>query len=103
MNFFIIPNMTRKNSFSVTNSLLNKLEELNCGVFFETEQKKYFGDRKNIIYNDDSEYKKSADMFISVGGDGSFINAAKIATIYHKPLIWVNAGKLAYMACIEGD
>jgi NAD+ kinase len=42
-------------------------------------------------------------MVISVGGDGSFISAAKKAKIYNKPVLCVNAGNLAYLACLEGD
>jgi NAD+ kinase len=42
-------------------------------------------------------------MVVSVGGDGSFISAAKVATRYGKPILCVNAGKLAYLACLEGD
>ena len=54
-----------------------------------------FGEQKNLI--------KDSDIVISVGGDGSFINAAKVATDSNKPVLCVNAGKLAYLACLERD
>jgi NAD+ kinase len=62
-----------------------------------------FGDRDSVTYTDDEKVCRDVDMFISVGGDGSFINAAKKATVYNKPVICVNAGKIAYLACLEGD
>lgn len=102
MKFFIIPNMTRTNSFGVTCKLLDEISRLSCTAYMDYSMEQYFTSRQDIIFSDSSAYTQ-ADMFISVGGDGSFINVAKIATEYNKPLVCVNAGKMAYLACMEGD
>lgn len=103
MKFYIIPNMTRANTYDVTDKLLSEISKLNCCAFLDSSMCDIFGDRDSVTYTDDEKVCRDVDMFISVGGDGSFINAAKKATVYNKPVICVNAGKLAYLACLEGD
>ncbi len=67
----------------------------------ESSLEESFGKSELIFYCEDSKVISDVDIVISVGGDGSFINAAKIATEYNKPILCVNAGKLAYLACLE--
>lgn len=44
------------------------------------------------------------DMIITVGGDGTIMNAAKYAIFYDKPLLGINAGRLGFLAGLEsGD
>lgn len=100
MNFYIIPNMTRENTFSVTTGLLGKIKELNSVAYMSDAFEDVFDSDCGVVYVKEIP---PCDVFIAVGGDGTFINAAKIATDNNKPLICVNAGKLAYLACIERD
>ncbi len=103
MNFYVIPNMTRANTFAVTSELLNKINELGCVAVLSEELEGTFGKREGVIYSKGYEGIAQSDMVIAVGGDGTFINAAKVAVNNHKPVICVNAGKLAYLACLEAD
>lgn len=95
--------MTRENTFKVTTALLDEIKKLNCKALMSCELQTFFGINETITYSTDESEIASADMVISVGGDGSFINAAKKATFYNKPVLCVNAGNLAYLACLEGD
>ncbi len=95
--------MTRTNTREVTQRILNEIAELNCTAYMDSSLEKYFGEHENLIYVSGDEMCAQSDAFVSVGGDGSFINAAKKATLFDKPVVCVNAGKLAYLACIEGD
>ncbi len=103
MKFFIIPNMTRENAHSVTNSLIKELLALNCDVFMDNSLRDFFSKYEAVCFGEQEALLNDCDIVISVGGDGSFINAAKLATDNGKPLLCVNAGKLAYLACLEGD
>lgn len=103
MNFYIIPNMTRKNAFRVTADLLAEIQKLNCNAYLDCAYEDSFGKKDFIEYISDENAIELCDAVIAVGGDGTFINAAKKATEYDKPLICVNAGNLAYLACMEGD
>lgn len=103
MKFYVIPNMTRANTFVVTSQLLDKIRELGCVAVLSDDLKDSFGERYGVSYLKDYEGISQSDMVIAVGGDGTFINAAKIAVNNQKPVICVNAGKLAYLACLEAD
>lgn len=103
MKFYIIPNMTRENAPSVTNALLVEINRLGCYSVMDESHKEFFGAREGLSYSCHKDCIDDVDMVVAVGGDGTFINAAKIATSYNKPVICVNAGKLAYLACIEAD
>ena len=95
--------MTRENTFSVTSDLLSEIKKLNCTAVMEADLRETFGDDDYITYDASQSAIDSVDVVVSVGGDGSFINAAKKATLYNKPVLCVNAGKLAYLACMESD
>lgn len=103
MKFFIIPNMTRENAPSVTNSLIKELLALNCDVYMDKSIEKHFSEYETVCFGEQEALLKNVDIVVSVGGDGSFINAAKVATDNNKPVLCVNAGKLAYLACLESD
>lgn len=103
MKFYVIPNMTRANTFNVTSELFDKLHELGCTVYLSTSLKTHFGETSSVVYTDEDSAIAECNAVIAIGGDGTFINAAKVATDYDKPLICINAGKLAYLACLEGN
>ncbi len=103
MKFYIIPNMTRENAFSVTARYLKEINNLKCKAVMSSNYNEAFKEFDFVSFSECGDDIASADVIISVGGDGSFINAAKIATEYHKPVLCVNAGKLAFLACLEGD
>lgn len=103
MKFAVIPNMTRKNALCVTGKFLDTIEKLNCTALIEEKNKSFFGEKNFIRYGTLDCILENADTVISIGGDGTFINAAKLSVKYKKPLICVNAGKLAFLACLEAD
>lgn len=103
MKFFIIPNMTRENAHSVTTLTINELLKLNCQVFMDLSLENVFSQCEGVFFGEQKQLINDSDIIISIGGDGSFINAAKIATDNEKPVLCINAGKLAYLACLESD
>ncbi len=103
MNVFILPNMTRKNTLSVTQNAIAVLRELHCAVTLDPDLKEYFKETKGLTFLPADEAASKSDVIISVGGDGSLIYAAKYAANHKKPLLGINAGNLAFMAGLEGD
>lgn len=53
----------------------------------------YFSKTNNIIIND----IKSADIIVSIGGDGTLLIASQLAINYEKPLLGINSGKLGFL------
>lgn len=95
--------MTRSNTFEVASRILAEIRGFGCTALMDSSLENHFGERDSLAYVCGDDACAQADMVISVGGDGSFINAAKKATVYNKPVVCVNAGKLAYLACMEGN
>ena len=48
-----------------------------------------------------SELGKQCDLIIVVGGDGSLLNAAKVAVEDDKPILGINRGRLGFLADIH--
>ncbi len=103
MKFFIIPNMTRENALPVTMATVKELFSLDCDVLMDNSLREQFCGYEGIVFGEQNNHLENCDVVISIGGDGSFINAAKLATEHCKPLLCINAGKLAYLACLEND
>ncbi len=96
MKAAIIPNLTRKNAESVTKQLLKKLNGLEIECLADEELENQFKDY-SVEFMPFSDMTEKCDLIISVGGDGTILHSAK----YGKPVLGVNAGRLAFMAGIE--
>ena len=49
------------------------------------------------------EICKQADIIITVGGDGTIMRYSKLAAQYDKPVLGINAGRLGFLAMLEGN
>jgi NAD+ kinase len=96
MKIALLPNLTRKNALSVSMSVCEHLDRMNAEYFVREEQGETF---KNTNAKPETLDKMIADcdVIISVGGDGTIIHAAK----FGKPILGINAGKIAFMAGLE--
>lgn len=103
MRAVIIPNLTRKNGYAITKEVCSRLDSLGIGFGFDSS---YYG---KLDFADKSRFDSEinlldgADLVISVGGDGSMLNASKKAVDYDVPVLGVNAGNLAYLMGVEND
>ena len=102
MKIGIIPNFTREKAEEITEKTVAQLDKLNIEYFFDISAAGALSshiaeDRfSNDIYN-------LSDLIIAIGGDGSFIHAAKQAAVLKKPVLCINAGNLAFLAGLEGN
>ncbi len=102
MKIGIVPNFTREKTLNVTTEVINHLEKNNIEYYFDND------DSKKFPINVDKDKLSSnlfefTDVIIAIGGDGSFIHAAKDAAIHKKPVLCINAGNLAFLAGLEGN
>lgn len=98
MKIALIPNLTRKNAPSVSLAVCKELDRLNAEYFISSEFKDEFPSVK-AQFTDRKQMIEDCDVIIAVGGDGTFIRAAK----YGKPVLGINAGRLAFMAGLEPE
>ncbi len=96
MKIALLPNLTRNNALSVSLEVCKHLDELNADYIVRNEDKDYFINTKARFLSHD-EMIQECDVIIAVGGDGTFIRAAKAG----KPILGINAGRIAFMAGLE--
>lgn len=102
MKIVLMPNLTRKEAYSVTCGICKTLDTLGASYSFLPEYEAEFSSTKASFMNE-QDALESCDAVIAVGGDGSIIHAAKTAAKHHKPILGVNAGRLAFMAGLEDN
>ena len=100
MMFAIIPNLTRKNAAQVTRLICARLDELGAAYSLQLGTEDVFSDTK-AEFLPEKELLGGCEAVITVGGDGTIIHSAKKAAVYSKPVLGINAGRLAFMAGLE--
>lgn len=102
MKISVIPNLSRDSNLEITNNICKNLIDTGTDVVVPSSLKdRIFTDKVSF-----SDYKSCfdfSDIVIAVGGDGSIIHTAKEAAKFHKPILGINAGRLAFMAGLESD
>lgn len=98
MKFAVLPNPSRDGAVEITKGICFKLKELGADCVL-TE--KIAGLEEFECADCDSAVSGS-DCVIAVGGDATIIHAAKAAAANGKRILGVNAGRLAFMAGLEG-
>ena len=102
MRIAILPNMTRTESERVTGEICRNLDALGIEYSLPACLESVFGG-SNARFADSFDEIEKSDIVLAVGGDGSIIHAARAAVKYGKPILGVNAGRLAFMAGLESD
>lgn len=92
----LLPNLTRKNALRITLDVCKALDKLNADYIVREEDKEYFKET-GARYLPYTDMIVECDVIIAVGGDGTFIHAAKAG----KPILGINAGRIAFMAGLE--
>lgn len=81
-------------------ALIDFLKKRNSVIILEKETSKILASDKDVRVVADNEIGKVCELIIVVGGDGSLLHAAKIATQQNLPVIGINRGKLGFLTDI---
>ena len=95
----VIPNTLKDHDLSVTSSVIDKLLEFKMTPLISAELSDTFGGRAECF----NAYPDNADLILVIGGDGSVIEASRIAIALDIPLLGVNLGNLGYLSEVEVD
>ena len=95
----VIPNTLKDHDLSVTSSVIDKLLEFKMTPLISAEFSDTFGSKAECF----SAYPEDADLILVIGGDGSVIEASRIAIALDIPLLGVNLGNLGYLSEVEVD
>lgn len=94
----VLPNLDKNGSTDVLAKLGKIFKELNIKALIPDT---IFG--TDFIPTPQEEIFSSADVIITIGGDGTIIRYAKVAAESGKPVLGINAGRLGYLANLEQD
>ena len=100
MKIAVRVNLTRAHAFDVTAKVIEELHRLGATVLMEEEMQPVFG-AFPVRFLPDDEAWEQCDLFIAVGGDGTFIHTAHVASGYDKEILGINAGNLGFLAGLE--
>ena len=97
-NIIVIPNPNKDAGYKVTDAVVKKL--ISLGFVTYLDEKYRDSDISCAAF-----YKEppSADLVIVIGGDGSVIDASRLALELNVPLLGVNLGKVGYMVELDPD
>lgn len=100
-NIAIIPN-TQKNFWKEsTEKLIKKIILLGRNVLLEKKFQDDFVGFENIYFLEYEDLIRKTSMIISLGGDGTLINLARVAAPNDIPILGINNGNLGYLVELE--
>lgn len=95
----IIPNLKKDADLSVTTRVISKFRELGIEAFVPEENRT--SKLGSVEYY--SDLPDCAELVVVIGGDGSVIDASRIAIRLDIPLLGVNLGRVGYLSEVEPD
>lgn len=106
MRFAIIGNTYQSKKSVQIENLLRLLQQYQDEIFFCEEFYRYLTDELQLKIPASGLFTGhdfSADMVISVGGDGTFLRAARRTGSKNIPILGINTGRLGFLADISPD
>lgn len=103
MNIALLPNLTRKYAGETTADICRWLQQYGANYAALPETARLLTGIPDLSVMEFDDLISWCDAIVAVGGDGSMLMAAKKTVDYHKPLLCINAGRVAFMAGLERD
>lgn len=102
MTVFIYPNLSKEHALECTMSVCEYLHAKGVAIKMFSR----FADNISldyVSYCDDSSDVSKCDIVISVGGDGTILECARLCAENNKELLGINCGRLGFMATLERE
>lgn len=104
MVFGIIGNPSKKNVGNVLNNLLLFFKENGIRFIIQESLRQYVSEKKILSsVKDTIQLLKKTDVIISLGGDGTFLNTARLVGRKQIPILGVNLGSLGFMSEVSPE
>ena len=97
-NIIVIPNPNKDQGYKVTDAVVKKLTSLGFNTYLDEKYRS--SDIFGVTYYTELP---CVDLIVVIGGDGSVIDASRIALKLNAPLLGVNLGKVGYMVELDPD
>lgn len=99
MKVHIVTNTQKDNDLSVTEAIVRELLEL--GVSISSDVPSVSDTFSGVEFRETGEGIEFCDIVLSVGGDGTILRAARKASVFGKPILGINMGKVGFLAEVE--
>lgn len=100
MKIAVIFNSSKHNALPIAKKAIEILCDSGAEVYTTNE---YCNINEKALSVTENQLYFIADIVVVIGGDGTIIHSAKKAAEYHKPVLGINAGRLGYLAGLEGN
>lgn len=102
MNIYIFPNLSKINSHEYTVKACELLNNSGCKISMSCEYKAEFCKILDFVtFGDEDTCIAACDIIISVGGDGTILKCSLKGSVFGKPILGINCGRLGFMASLE--
>lgn len=95
----LIPNMQKDINLVNTLMLIQWFEKKGCKINLLKIPAEILN--RLDLKNEDEEIYRDSDFIVSLGGDGTFLGAARNAAIHGTPILGINLGTLGFLAEVE--
>lgn len=103
MKTAVVLNLSKQKAITCAREIAILMLANNAEVLMLSEYRELFKGIQITYIDNIEEMFESADIAITVGGDGTIIHAAKYSARQNTPLIGVNVGRLGFAAEVEPD
>lgn len=100
MTVLVVPNLQKNKAVEVTKSVLAVLHACGAKPCMADIHAAQFRDTSACFFTAAEGYAQ-CDIVITVGGDGTILQAAREGLPYNKPLVGVNLGRMGFLATVE--
>ena len=100
MKIAIIINSSKQNALPIAKNSIKVLSDFGASILLTEEFKDLY---ENAVITEERALYSKADILVVIGGDGTIIHSAKKAAEYSKPVLGINAGRVGYLAGLEGN
>ena len=97
----LIPNDTKDSGYSIATHVARQLASSGSTVMLNVKYKDIIGNVGDVAYYSDTADCSKAEYVAVIGGDGSFLDASRIAIALDIPIIGINLGRIGYLTELD--
>ena len=102
-HFYIILNPYKSGAVEMAEKISQYLESRGCICHMPERMEKSDGDHTGYRYTDSGMVPENVECVITLGGDGTLIQAARDLAGRQIPMLGINMGTLGYLTQISGQ
>jgi len=83
--------------------LIDYLHNNQYNIFIDKDCENYITCHKKVNFIGLTKGVENCDVVVTIGGDGTLIHTVEMASLYNKPVMGINMGRLGFLATVNKD